>query len=174
MAGPNVTTLRADLREPEQVLSNPRVRDAFDFDQPIGIMFICMLHCLWDEEDPWGVVRQFRDSVVPGSYLALSHMTDEAHPEGARRLFQMTQELHWNTPLIARSRPDIARLFEGFTLVEPGLVSPAQWRPGLHNPLRIGREEDGEGEVVLKRRSAERPDDERGVAWHLCGVGIKD
>jgi SAM-dependent methyltransferase len=178
MAGPNVVTLRADLRTPEQVLGNKQVRDLFDFDQPVGIMFICVLHCLWDEEDPWGVVRQFRDAVVPGSYLALSHMTNEAYPEAAEKLFQMTQDLHWDAPLIARNRTDIARLFEGFTLVEPGLVPPAQWRPDLDNPLRIHREHDDEGEddggLVLKRRSPERPEHDRGVAWHLCGIGIKD
>jgi hypothetical protein len=62
---------------------------------------------------PAGVVRQFRDAVAPGSYLALSHMTDEARPEAAGRLFQMTQDLHWNTPLISRSRVGIARFFDG-------------------------------------------------------------
>jgi SAM-dependent methyltransferase len=174
MAGPNVVTFRADLREPEQVLGDKRVRDLFDFDQPVGIIFMCMLHCLWNEEDPWGVVRHFRDVVAPGSYLALSHLTDEAHPEAAERLFQMTQELHWSTPLIARSRADIARLFDGFTLVEPGLVPPAQWRSELHNPLRIRGEHDEEGEPVLKRRSPEQPEDDRGGKSHLCGIGVKD
>jgi SAM-dependent methyltransferase len=173
MAGPNVVTLRADLRQPEQVLGDEQVRDLLDFDQPVGIMFICMLHCLWNEEDPWGVVRRFRDAVVPGSHLAISHMTDEAHPQAAERLFQMTQELHWNTPLISRSRADIARFFDGFTLVEPGLVAPAQWRPDLHHPLRIPGRHD-EGELVLQRRSPVEPEDDRGVAWHLCGIGIKD
>jgi SAM-dependent methyltransferase len=173
MAGRNVVTLTADLRRPEQVLGSQQVRELLDFDQPVGIMFICMLHCLWDEEDPWGVVRQFRDAVVPGSYLAISHMTNEAHPEAAERLFQVTQELHWDTPLISRTRADIVRFFDGFTLVEPGLVAPAQWRPDLHDPLRIGGQDD-EGEPVLQRRSPERPEDDRGVAWHLCGIGIKD
>ena len=174
MAGPNVVTLRADLREPEQVLGDEQVRDLLDFDQPVGIMFICVLHCLWDKEDPWAVVRQFRDAVVPGSYLALSHMTNEAHPEAADGLFRMTQELHWNTPLIARDRPDIARFFEGFTLVDPGLVPPAQWRPDLHDPLRRQHEDGDEGEPVLERIFTQRPDDDRGAAWHYCGIGIKD
>ena len=174
MAGPNVVTLRADLREPEQVLGDEQVRDLLDFDQPVGIMFICVLHCLWDKEDPWAVVRQFRDAVVPGSYLALSHMTNEAHPEAADGLFRMTQELHWNTPLIARDRTDIARFFEGFTLVDPGLVPPAQWRPDLHDPLRRQHEDGDEGEPVLERIFTQRPDDDRGAAWHYCGIGIKD
>jgi SAM-dependent methyltransferase len=174
MAGPDVATLNADLRQPEQVLGDKQMRDLLDFDKPVGIMFICVLHCLWNEEDPWGIVRRFRDAVVPGSYLAISHMTDEAHPQAAERLFQMTQELHWNTPLISRSRADIARLFDGFTLVEPGLVAPAQWRPELHDPLRIPGRDGDEGELVLQRRSPGQPENDRGVAWHLCGIGIKD
>jgi SAM-dependent methyltransferase len=173
MAGPNVLTLRADLREPEQVLSNAQVRDVLDFGQPVGIMFACVLHCLWDKEDPWAVVRQFRDAVPPGSHLALSHMTNETHPQAAEALFQMTQDLHWNTPLISRSRADIMRFFDGSTLVEPGLVSPAQWRPDLDNPLRNLREDDGDDEPVLKLVVPERSWDDRGAAWHLCGIGIK-
>ena len=174
MAGPNVVTLRADLREPEQVLSDLQVSDLFDFGQPVGIMFMCVLHCLWDREDPWGVVAQFRDAVAPGSYLALSHMTGEAHPEAADGLFRMTQELHWNTPLISRGRADITRFFDGFTLVEPGLVSPAQWRPDMDNPLRNRQEADGDDEPVLKLIPPEPPADDRGIGWHLCGVGVKD
>ena len=175
MAGPNVVTLRADLREPDQVLGDSRVRGLLDFGQPVGIMFMCVLHCLWDSEDPWGIVGQFRDAVAPGSYLALSHMTDEAHPEAAEGLFRISQDLHWNTPLISRSRADIARFFDGFTLVEPGLVRPAQWRPDLDNPLRAPRgDEDGDGDVpVLRLPVPERPEDDQGAAWHLCGVGLK-
>ena len=173
-AGPNVVALRADLREPEQVLGNTQVRDLFDFGQPVGIMLMCVLHCLWDKEDPWGVVGQFRDVLAPGSYLALSHMTSEAHPEAAEGLFRMTQDLHWNTPLISRDRAGIARFFDGFTLVEPGLVPPAQWRPDLDKPLRTRREHDGDDEPVLKLLLPESPEDDRGAAWHLCGVGVKD
>jgi SAM-dependent methyltransferase len=174
MAGPDVVTLRADLREPEQVLGDIQARGLFDFSQPVGIMFMCLLHCLWDHEDPWGVVRQFRDAVVPGSYLALSHMTGEAHPEAAEALFRMTQDLHWNTPLISRDRTGIARFFDGFTLVEPGLVRPAQWRPDLDNPLRQRQDDDGADEPVLRPIVHEPPDGDPGAAWHLCGIGIKD
>ena len=167
IASPNVLTLRADLREPDQVLANSRVRDLLDFRQPVGVMFSCVLHCLWDTEDPWAVVGQFRDAVSPGSHLALSHMTSEAHPEAAQALFQMTQDLHWNTPLISRTRADITRLFDGFTLVDPGLVPPAQWRPDLDNPLANPRPQD-DAPVVPGR-----PADDPGAAWHLCGIGLK-
>jgi SAM-dependent methyltransferase len=159
LAGTNVVTLSADLREPEQVLGNKQVRDLIDFDQPVAIMFICMLHCLWDREDPWGVVRQFRDATVPGSYLALSHLTNETDPAAAQQLFQLTQDLHWDAPLVPRSKADIARMFDGFTLVEPGLVGPDDWHPELHNPLP---------------KSPELPPNLTGGVWHYCGIGIKD
>jgi len=174
MAGPYVVTLRADVREPDQVLGDPRVRDLLDFGQPVAIMFMCVLHCLWDREDPWGVVGRFRDAVVPGSYLALTHMTREAHPEAADGLFRMTQELHWNTPLISRERAGIERFFDGFTLVEPGLVAPVQWHPELDNPLRDPRQPAGGGEPVVRPAPLGPAAGDRGVGWHLCGVGIKN
>jgi S-adenosyl methyltransferase len=105
--------------------------------------------------------------------VALSHMTNETHPEGAQALFQMTQDLHWNTPLISRSRTDITRFFDGLTLVEPGLVPPAQWRPELNNPLATPRDDDSDDAPVLSLVVPERPRDDPGAAWHLCGIGVK-
>ena len=125
-------------------------------------------------EDPWQVVRQFGDAVAPGSYLALSHMTGEAHPEAAEGLFRMTQELHWNTPLISRSRADIARFFDGFTLVEPGLVAPAQWRPDLDNPLRQRHETSGDDAPVLRLIVPEPAEPDAGSRWHSMRIGVKD
>lgn len=171
MSSSRVVTLQADVREPEQVLSDPQVRDALDFGQPVGIFFICVLHMLWDKEDPWAVVRQFRDAVVPGSYLALSHLTNETYPQAADALFRLTQELHWNAPLVPRSRADIARFFDGYTMVDPGLVPPAQWRPDLDNPLRASRDD---GQHALNLVIPGRPHDDRVAAWNLCGIGVKD
>jgi hypothetical protein len=83
----------------------------------------------------------------------------------------MTQDLHWNTPLISRSRTDVTRLFDGFTLVEPGLVPPAQWRPELHNPLVNAREDDDGDAPVLSLVVPERPSDDPEAAWHIAGIG---
>jgi len=86
----------------------------------------------------------------------------------------MTQDLHWNTPLISRSRAGIARFFDGFTLVEPGLVRPAEWHPELDQPLRERGPNVAADEPVLKLAVAGPPGGDPGTAWHLCGVGVKD
>jgi hypothetical protein len=172
MGGPNVLTLNADLRNPDQVLADRRVREMLDFDQPIGLFFICLLHCLWDEEEPWGIVRRFRDAVAPGSYLAISHLINEgAHRTAAETLFEMSK--NWSAPLVSRSREDVARFFEGFELVEPGLVTPAQWRADLHNPLRLPGAGDDEGQPVVGNVPVEPVTVVGSVESHLCGVGRK-
>jgi hypothetical protein len=81
-----------------------------------------------------------------------------------------------NTPLVSRSQADITRYFDGFTLVEPGLVTPSQWRPDLDNPLRTrmsGEDDEGQ-EPVIQPLFPDLPEDGRGVAWHFCGIGVKD
>jgi SAM-dependent methyltransferase len=174
MAGPNVLILNADLRAPEQVLADKRVRELFDFDQPVGIMFLCLLHCLWDKEDPWGIVRQFRDAVAPGSYLALSHLSNEGdHRQAADALLEISR--NWSAPLICRSREDVARFFDGFALEDPGLVSPARWRPELYNPLRLPTADAGEGagEAVVGNVPVEQVTGMGAIESHLCGVGRK-
>jgi hypothetical protein len=125
----NVAVLQADLRQPQQVLEYVKEKQLLDLDQPVAVLLVAMLHCLSDEENPGGVVAQLRDAMAPGSCLALTHLTTEAHPEGAALLRAKVQELGMSTPLVPRRREEIARFFDGFELVPPGLVYSEQWRP---------------------------------------------
>ena len=81
-----------------------------------------------DGADPPGIIARFRDELAPGSYLVISHGTqDGMTPETAKvgnDMFARTA-----TPFIGRSRARVAELFEGFDLVEPGLVWSVSWRP---------------------------------------------
>ncbi len=36
--------MQADLREPEKILANPAVRRTIDFDQPVALMLVAILH----------------------------------------------------------------------------------------------------------------------------------
>jgi S-adenosyl methyltransferase len=124
-----VIAVRADFREPTEVLSNPGVTRLIDFSQPVAVLFLSVLHFIGDDEDPDGIVAGFRDRLVPGGYLVVSAITsedmDHATAAGASELYQSAQ-----TPAVARSRAQFMEFFTGCELVEPGLVNVVDWRPG--------------------------------------------
>ncbi len=124
----NATIVEADLREPAEALTRPDIGRLIDFREPVGLLLVSVVHFLADQEDPWRIVATFRDGLAPGSYLVLSHATNEGRPEivkAAEKLYNANV----SAPAYARSRAQILRFFDGFDLVDPGLVYVPQWRP---------------------------------------------
>ena len=72
----------ADLRDPAAILAHPALRELIDFTRPVALLLVAILHFIKDEEDPAGIVATLRDSLLAGSYLALSHGTLDFHPPG--------------------------------------------------------------------------------------------
>lgn len=121
--------VEGDIREPERILHDRQVREHLDFDRPVAVICAGILHYVPDEEDPWGIVRTFRDRLAEGSYLVVSHVTyggDDQQDAGTRAGAQLYSATI--APFAARSREDIERFFSGFSLVEPGLTSADEWR----------------------------------------------
>jgi hypothetical protein len=148
---PDTTVIQADVREPERILTAPETQQLIDFSRPVGLMLVSVLHFLDADDDPWRVLAQLRNALAPGSYLVLSHATGEAKPDVAAA----ANTVYMNKVAARgdhRSRADILRLFDGFTLVEPGLVYLSQWRPDQAG------ESDGDGSRL----------------WLLGGVGQLD
>jgi hypothetical protein len=123
----DLAVLQADIRRPAEVLEAAATRRLLDFGQPVGVLAVAVLHFLAPADDPTGVLAAYRDAVVSGSYLALSHGTNEKQPENAAR----SEDVYRNTrdPLTLRSRAEIAGLLTGWDLVDPGLVWLPEWRP---------------------------------------------
>jgi len=126
----NVRVVEADLRDVEKVLGESA--KLLDFSQPVALMFIACLHHLEDEDDPAGVVARYLPAFPAGSYLALSHLTNEFAPEPMRMLYEEARRR--DSTVKGRSRDDISRMFNGRELVEPGLVLVSQWRPDGGQP----------------------------------------
>jgi hypothetical protein len=124
---PTTLAVLADLREPEVILDHPQVRRLIDFDQPLGLLLVAVLHFITDDEDPAGIVARLRDAMAPGSFLVVSHATGDFHPQAGTKVTEVYRQA--SAPLVLRSRTEIGHLFEGFELVEPGLVEPVAWRP---------------------------------------------
>jgi hypothetical protein len=142
--------VEADLREPREILSSETVRGLIDFAQPVGLLLNMVLHFIDDPEDPWQIVATLRDALAPGSYLVLGHLTDENRPAVAHAA-EKVYNRGVATNIHARPRADILRFFDGFDLVDPGLVYIPRWRP------------DSPADV---------PDD-GSRSWALVGVGCR-
>src|SRR5262249_39163929 len=80
-----------------------------------------------DEDDPHALVARYLAALCPGSYLAISHWTDDVRADEVRVARQASRRTR--TPATPRTRADVLRLFTGTDLVEPGLVWTPQWRP---------------------------------------------
>jgi hypothetical protein len=117
--------IQADLRDPETILE--QARWTLDFEQPIAVMLLGVLHLVQDDEDPWGIVDRFMAAVPRGSYLAISHPALEIHPGQAEAQRRYNERV--STPQTLRTHEDVARFFAHLELVEPGLVQVHQWRP---------------------------------------------
>ncbi|MGW5861243.1 SAM-dependent methyltransferase [Streptomyces sp. NPDC055239] len=115
----------ADLRRPQDVVNHPDVRRLIDFDEPVALFLVAILHFVTDEEQPEQIVATLRDALPAGSLLVLSHATaDFADRKGAQAVYNKA-----TATLNLRSRTEIEQFFDGFDLVEPGLAQAPFWRP---------------------------------------------
>lgn len=123
--------VQEDLRRAESIMEDSVTRQVLDLSRPVCVLMVSVLHFLGDGDRPGRVIADYRDRLAPGSWLALSHITaDDATPEQAARL-EALRDAYRDTqnPAWIRDRAEIARWFEGFEFVDPGLVHLPDWRP---------------------------------------------
>jgi len=128
-SGPRGATayIDADLRDPDAIFRHPDLRNLIDFDQPVGLLMIAVLHFITDEEDPWGLVSRYRSYLAAGSQLAIAHATSEDRPaEAVQKMTDVYKKA--SAPFNFRTREQILALFDGFSLLDPGLVPCPDWR----------------------------------------------
>jgi hypothetical protein len=130
--------VKADVRRPAEILTDPTVRSLIDFDRPVGLLLLAVLHHIEDRDDPAGIVAQLRDAMPAGSYLAISsfRMPGPELPElraatieGERLLAQGLGTGRW------REYEEILTWFGDWELLPPGLVSLLEWRPSAHDHI---------------------------------------
>jgi S-adenosyl methyltransferase len=127
-SGDRVAMALADLRDPAGVVQHPDVAGLLDWTQPIAVLCTSTLHFVPDEDEPHKIIAAYRDHMAPGSYLAISQGTMEEDPAGeldkaAGVYRRASSQLH------VRPLDDVRRFFDGFELVNPGLVWITEWRP---------------------------------------------
>ncbi|MCY0928690.1 SAM-dependent methyltransferase [Streptomyces sp. H27-H1] len=133
----------ADLRKPQDILSAPEIGQVLDLSRPVALMLVAVLHFMEDADDPYTAVAQLRDALAPGSLLILTHASYGGIPiseEVAGGAVGVYRDIR--NPLVMRDAEQIRRFFDGFGLIEPGLVSMPDWRPDTTG----GPEGDAPGE----------------------------
>ncbi len=130
---PRATIIREDIRNIDAILADPRVHELIDFDRPLAVLMIAVLHAIPDRDDPWKIVARLRGVMAPGSCLVISHVADETRLDEAEEAAKLTRQTA--TPVTLRTRTEITGFFAGLELVEPGLVWAPDWRP---QPLEVG------------------------------------
>jgi hypothetical protein len=115
----------ADVREPDQILGDPRVRSLLDLTAPTAVLLGGVLQFLADADDPAGVVGRIRSHLAPGSHLVISHVFDDGCglAPAATAAFAAT-----GMPLTVRGRSRVRSLFDGLDLLAPGIVPAGRWR----------------------------------------------
>jgi hypothetical protein len=124
---PGVGVVGADFTQPERVLDHDVTREILDLSRPVALIFSCSLHLVPDERHPADVVAAYRDAVASGSYLAITHGTQDGRPD-----FQQIVDLYRgsaSSQFVTRPRAEVERFFAGFDLIDPGLVHMTAWRP---------------------------------------------
>jgi SAM-dependent methyltransferase len=129
-----VTTevVTADLRRPAELIEHPEIQDFLDFRQPVGLLLTAVMHHVDDKEDPAGIMAALRAAMAPGSYLVLSSFAwpGPEYPGEAQLVEEIERILHDQLGTGYWREADVVREWFGdWTLIEPGLVPVAEWRP---------------------------------------------
>ncbi|HEX6347207.1 SAM-dependent methyltransferase [Umezawaea sp.] len=126
----HAVAVRADLRDPDEVLATPEVREVLDLDRPLAVLLSAVLHFVPDGDHPHAAVARYRDAVCSGSYVAISHGSLDGVTQDGVTSGERVQAVYQRSDarLVLRSAADIACFFDGLDLVDPGVVLLPEWR----------------------------------------------
>ncbi len=121
----------SDLRDTRSVLE--QAHKVLDFERPIALTLLGTMGHFPDLEEALGIVRSYMDALPSGSFLAMCDgVVSESTPVDEELLAEFTKiwQESVTLPYVPRPEEDFARFFDGFDLIEPGVVSVSRWRPG--------------------------------------------
>jgi trans-aconitate methyltransferase len=123
----NTTVVSGDLRAPTEVLAHPELGRLIDLQRPVGVLLNAVLHFVPDDVQAAAIVRELVTALPAGSYVAISHASSDQMRSGA----QQTESLYsrYVAAMAMRSREEVLALFDGLSIVDPGVVQIPLWRP---------------------------------------------
>lgn len=148
----NTTVVEENLLNFEILLQRKEVTDLIDLKKPLGVLLISVLHFITDDAQAYGLLKTIHSLVPSGSYLVISHFSLENAPESTmKQLINLGRSSADQSR--SRTREETKKFFEGYTLMEPGVVAVPSWRPESEDDLLV-------------------TEPERALSY--CGVGRKE
>lgn len=136
VGSPSAAAIEADVRRPAEILANPALRELIDLRQPAAVLLTAVLQFVSDAEDPYYCVAYLRDNLALGSYVAISHGSDEGMSAASSRLVYEAYRHSSATRIVGRSRAEVTRLLGGLEILPPGVVWVPAWRPDPGEEVR--------------------------------------
>jgi hypothetical protein len=137
-SSPGVAVIEADLRRPGVIMGSQPLTDLVDFSAPVAILLTAVLHFIPDNDDPYGIVDVLKSVMVAGSYLVVSHATQDSVSReealGGMSIYDKS-----SAPVVPRSYGGVLKFFDRMDLVDPGLVSISEWRSSQRHSSRSVR-----------------------------------
>lgn len=118
-----------DLRDPDEILAGPQVRDVLDLGKPVALLLVAIL-MYFDPaqgDDPYPRVRRLVDALPSGSHVAITHPTGDFDPEPMRAVHEVATA--GGITMLPRTQEEVTAFFDGLELVDPGVVPVVAWRP---------------------------------------------
>lgn len=124
----STTVIGADMRDTASIIGNPELQRLIDLSRPTAALYLSVLHCIPDSDDPRAVMHRMIDAMPSGSFVVVSHLVSDS----AELRTQMTDFMlaatggNWGR---VRTVEEVTPWFDGLELLEPGLTEASAWRP---------------------------------------------
>lgn len=129
---------QADLADADAVLGAPGVADLLDFSRPVAVLAIAVLHYV--PGDLVALLAPYRERLVPGGALAISHVSDEQDDAELADRIRAAAEVFAGSanPVTLRSRAELLAPFDGLAVAEPGMVDVVDWPAARPDVEKVG------------------------------------
>ncbi|WP_236652166.1 SAM-dependent methyltransferase [Streptacidiphilus neutrinimicus] len=149
----------ADFHDADAILDAAAVKEMIDFEQPVALLVVALLHFLPDSDEPFALLDRYKQALAPGSVLILTHGSSDYSTQEIKDAVERIYKAGGIT-VATRPRDEIERFGatgeDGWELVGPGVVSINEWQAGSERvgdeDLRLSRSDvGGYGLVAIKK-----------------------
>ncbi|ARQ72103.1 SAM-dependent methyltransferase [Streptomyces marincola] len=120
--------IQADMRATDAIFASEEVTRLIDLSEPVAALFVSVLHCIPDADDPAGLVARVAERLPSGSFLVVNQLVskDAALRQEMTDFMLTSTQGNWGR---VRQEHEVRRFFDGFEILDPGLVEISTWRP---------------------------------------------